>query len=131
MDEKELRSVPLFEGLGKKERQALAQSADVIDIAEGKQLAREGEFAYEFFVIRTGTAEVTQGEKCLNELGPGDFFGEMGVLAAERRVATVTSTSPMELIVLTDSALRTLQKNEPGVCQRLRDAIQQRFSNDS
>jgi CRP/FNR family cyclic AMP-dependent transcriptional regulator len=126
MDERELRSIPLFEGLDKKDRRVVAQRADLIDIPEGKQLAREGEFAYEFFVIRDGTAEVTHAGETLAELGPGDFFGEMGVLSAERRNATVTAKSDMTLVVLTDSALRALDREQPEIGGRLRKAVEER-----
>jgi CRP/FNR family transcriptional regulator, cyclic AMP receptor protein len=127
MDDKHLESVPLFAGMGKKERRVLASRADEIDIPEGKRLATEGDFAYEFFVIEKGTAEVTHGDERLAELGPGDFFGEVGVLASERRVATVTATSPMELIVLTGQALRAIDREYPDVHRRLHQAIEQRL----
>jgi CRP-like cAMP-binding protein len=127
MDDKHLKSVPLFAGLGKKECRVLASRADEIDIPEGKTLAKEGAFAYEFFVIEKGTAEVTHGDKRLAELGPGDFFGEVGVLASERRVATVTATSPMELIVLTARALRAIDREHPDVHRRLEQAIEKRL----
>jgi CRP/FNR family cyclic AMP-dependent transcriptional regulator len=130
MEEKRLESTPLFAGLGKKERRALATRTDTIDVPEGKQLAREGDFAYEFFVITKGTAEVTHGSDHVADLGPGDFFGEMGILGHQRRVATVTATSQMELIVMTEQALRSLNREEPEVAQRLAQAIKERLGAD-
>jgi CRP/FNR family transcriptional regulator, cyclic AMP receptor protein len=127
MDPKHLKSVPLFAGLGRKELKVLASLADEIDEPEGTTLAKEGSFAYEFFVIQQGTAAVTHGEERLAELGPGDFFGEIGVLSATRRIATVTATSPMELIVLTNLALRSIDHEHPDVHQRLKQAIEERL----
>jgi CRP/FNR family transcriptional regulator, cyclic AMP receptor protein len=127
MDPKHLESIPLFAGLGKKERRVLSSLADEIDIPEGRELAKEGSFAYEFFVIEKGTAAVTHGDERVAELGPGDFFGEVGVLASERRIATVTATSPMELIVLTARALREIDREHPDVHGRLVEAIEQRL----
>jgi CRP/FNR family transcriptional regulator, cyclic AMP receptor protein len=129
MDEKRLRSVPFFGGLDKRECRTVARLADEIDIPEGQRLAREGEFAHEFFVIEEGTAEVDHEGETIAELGPGDFFGEIGILATERRMATVTATSPMELIVLTSGALRTVRREHPEVAERLRKAIDERFAN--
>jgi CRP/FNR family transcriptional regulator, cyclic AMP receptor protein len=131
VDEKRLASAPLFAGLHKKERRALAMRTDSIDVAEGKQLAREGDFAYEFFVVEKGTAEVTHGGDHVADLGPGDFFGEMGILGHTRRGATVTATSPMELIVMTEQALRSLKEGEPAVARRLQEAMEQRLAADS
>ncbi len=128
MDESRVRSVPLFAGLSKNGSRALAQQADEIDIPEGKRLAREGEFAYEFFVITDGTAEVSHEGEHIASLGPGDFFGELGIVAAERRTADVVATSPMALIVLTDRAFRALKRENPTVCELIRAAIDERYS---
>ena len=130
MEEKRLASVPLFAGLNKKELRALASRTDSIDVAEGKQLAREGDFAYEFFVIEKGTAEVTHEGDHVADLGPGDFFGEMGILGHRRRGATVTAQSPMELIVMTEQSLRSLKEMDPAVARRLEQAIEQRLGAD-
>jgi CRP-like cAMP-binding protein len=128
MDEKRLKSVPFFGALSKRERMGVAKIADEIDVPEGKCLAREGEFAYEFFVIEEGTAEVTHEGESLAQLGPGDFFGEVGIFASERRMANVAATSPMELIVLTSGALRTVRREHPAVAERLRQAIDERYA---
>jgi CRP-like cAMP-binding protein len=130
MDESGLKSVPLFAGLSDKERKTLASWTDTIDIREGKELAREGDFAYEFFVITKGTAEVTHGSDHVRDLGPGDFFGEIGILASEKRTTTVTATSPMEVIVMTGQALKSLRQEDPQVAQRLKEAIEERLTTD-
>ena len=80
MDAKQIEQMSLFSGLNKRERARVAQHADEVDVPEGKRLAREGDLAYEFFVIREGTADVDVGGEVKNELGPDDFFGEIGVL---------------------------------------------------
>ena len=56
MDETRLSSIELFESLPADARRAIAQHADELDIPEGTELARQGDFAYEFFVIEDGTA---------------------------------------------------------------------------
>ena len=131
MDESRLKEISLFAGLGKHERQALAQHTDEVDAPEGKTLAREGEFAYEFFVIEEGTAEVTIDGEPRAELGPGDFFGEIGALGKVPRVATVTAKTPMELIVMTSRDIRALDKGDPDVAERLRAAIAERLPETS
>jgi CRP-like cAMP-binding protein len=81
-------------------------------VPEGKRLAREGDLAYEFFVIREGTADVDVGGEVKSKLGPDDFFGEIGVLDEERvRKATVTATSPMKLVVMSGHDLRAQHRS--------------------
>jgi CRP-like cAMP-binding protein len=132
LDAKQIEQVPLFADLDKRERGRVAQHADEIDVPEGKRLAREGDLAYEFFVIREGTADVDVGGETRNKLGPDDFFGEIGVLEEERvRVATVTATSPMKLVVITGADLRALSRDMPEVIDKLRSACYDRVSGTS
>jgi CRP/FNR family transcriptional regulator, cyclic AMP receptor protein len=126
MDEARLRSIPLFAGLSKKERRHVAQQADEVDVPAGRHLVREGEFAYEFFAIEEGTAEVRRGAQYLGDLGPGDFFGEMGLLRNLTRNATVTATTPLTAIVMTGSAFRQLDREQPSVASQISKAIEER-----
>jgi len=126
MDESRLAAVPLFASLSRRERQAVARHADEVDVPEGTALVREGRFSYEFFVIEQGTAAVVHGERRIAELGPGDFLGEMGVLADARRSASVVATSPVTAIVMTAAALRYVAREMPAVGERLRAAIEER-----
>ena len=132
MDPKQIEQMSLFSGLDKRERARVAQHADEVDVPEGKRLAREGDLAYEFFVIREGTADVNVGGEVKNELGPDDFFGEIGVLDEERvRTATVTATSPMKLVVMSGHDLRALSRDMPEVIGKLRSACYDRVSGGS
>src|SRR5919201_4356561 len=115
MQPEELKSVPLFASLSRDELRFVAQQADEVDVSAGKRLATEGRFAYEFFVIEDGTAEVTREGTPVATLGPGDFFGEIGLLEAERRTASVVAASPMRLVVLTGGALRSIERQMPAV----------------
>lgn len=121
-----LKDVPFFSSISKKDLAAVAQQTDEIDIPAGKVLAREGDFGQEFFVIDSGTAEVSRGGSRVAQLGPGDFFGEMALLDEERRTATVAATSPMSLIVMTRSSFRTLDRTMPGVHATVAQAIAER-----
>jgi CRP/FNR family transcriptional regulator, cyclic AMP receptor protein len=115
MQRDHLKQVPFFAGLPKKELDLLAQQTDEIDVAPGKVLAREGDLGHEFFVIESGSADVTRGGEQLGQLGAGDYFGELALLDEDRRTATVTATSPMALIVMTRSNFRSLDRAMPEV----------------
>jgi CRP/FNR family transcriptional regulator, cyclic AMP receptor protein len=126
MNQARLKDVPFFRTMSKKELAVVAQQTDEIDVPAGRVLAREGDFGDEFFVIDDGTAEVTRGGERIAELGPGDFFGELALLEAERRNATVTATSPMRLIVMTRPSFRALDRSSPQVHEAVASAIAQR-----
>jgi CRP-like cAMP-binding protein len=127
MDEARLRSIKLFEGLSKRQRRRVAQLCDEVDVPEGLDLVREGEFAYELFVIADGTARVTRHEGGdVAELGPGDCFGEMGVIGDLRRNASVVSTSVVTAIVMTPQDFRAMTREMPTVAARIQGLVAER-----
>ena len=127
MDEAHLKSVPLFQGLSKRDRRRMCQLADVVDVPEGKDLVREDEFAYEFFVIEEGSVEVSRREGGhIADLGPGDFFGEMGMLEDLRRNASVVSRTPLTAIVMTSQDFRAMSREMPAVAERIRATVAER-----
>jgi CRP/FNR family transcriptional regulator, cyclic AMP receptor protein len=126
MHKARLNDVPFFSMLKKKELEVVAQQTDEVDVAAGKVLAEQGTFGDQFFVIEEGTADVTRDGQRVAELGPGDFFGEMALLEADRRNATVTATSPMTLIVMSRASFRAIDKTMPRVHEAVSQAIEQR-----
>jgi CRP/FNR family cyclic AMP-dependent transcriptional regulator len=121
-----LKDVPFFSTLKKKELELVAGQTDEIDVPAGKVLAQQGTFGDQFFVIEEGTAEVMRDGQRIAELGPGDFFGEMALLEADRRTATVTATTPMTLIVMTRASFRAIDNSMPRVHEVVAKAIEQR-----
>ena len=126
MDESRLRSIALFEPLPRDARQLVAQHADELDTDEGTQLVRQGEFAYEFFVIEKGSAEVLRDGERIAELGPGDFLGEMGIVANAVRNATVVTTSPSTVIVMTAQAFKSVSRSNPDLASQIQAAVEER-----
>jgi len=126
MDESDLQSIPLFESLPRDDRRLIAQHADEIDVAEGTDLVRQGEFAYEFFVIEQGGAEVLRDGEHIADLGPGDFLGEMGIVSKAVRNATVTTTADSKVIVMNEQAFRSVSSTNPGVASKIQAAVEER-----
>jgi CRP/FNR family transcriptional regulator, cyclic AMP receptor protein len=127
MDESRLASIDLFSALSKRERSEIASRADEIDVSEGSHLVREGEFAYEFFVIEDGSAEVVRDGEHVAELGPGDFLGEMGIVTRSPRNASVVAREPMRVIVLSEQDFRGVARSFPSVAERIREAVRERL----
>jgi CRP-like cAMP-binding protein len=97
-----------------------------VDAPEGTELVRQGDFAYEFFVIEEGTAEVVRDGRRVAELGPGDFLGEMGIVGHTVRNATVVTTSPARVIVMSEQALRSMRASNPTIADRITAAVEER-----
>jgi len=127
MDANRLKSLPLFESVSDDDLGRIAPFISEVSVSEGKHLVDEGDYAYTFMAIEEGTAEVRRGDEKVAELGPGDFFGEIGVLdVSDRRTATVVATSPMRLITLDRWDLRRLEKTVPSAAEQIRSAAEQR-----
>jgi CRP-like cAMP-binding protein len=116
--------------LSRNELRRLAQWADEISVREGEELATEGRFAHEFFVIEEGSAAVMQKGELIDELGPGDFFGEIGLLETERRTATVVAATPMRVIVMFEREFKQMEQEMPVVADRIRSAIRARLDDE-
>jgi CRP-like cAMP-binding protein len=130
MDAKDLKSVPLFSSLGKRDRELVARFADEVDVPAGKVHTAEGGSSHEFFVITSGTAAVTRKGEEVARLDAGDFFGEIGVLRSEPRTATVTAVTPMKLLVLFDQNFKALDHELKEVRDCVEKAMTERLARD-
>jgi cAMP-dependent protein kinase regulator len=126
MDPARLKRIPVFADLSDEERDHVAALAAEVSVPESKELVREGDYSYDVLAIEEGTASVERHGEHIADLGPGDVFGEMGVLKREQRNATVVATSPMLLVTLTSWDIRRLQKTAPDAVDHLREVVAQR-----
>ena len=110
MDPSRLNSIPLFRDVPDEDLRQIATFADEVSVKEGTHLVDEGDFSYQLMAIEEGAAEVLRGGEHVADLGPGDFFGEVGLLEKDRRNATVVSRSPMRLITLTGWDLKRMRR---------------------
>ena len=123
-----IKKVPLFAHCSKRELQEVAQLADEIDLREGKEMTRQGSRGREFFVLLEGTANVTKNGRRINTLGSGDFFGEIALVSDTPRTATVTATSPVRALVVTDRSFRRLLEDSPSIQSKVLKALAERLA---
>jgi CRP/FNR family transcriptional regulator, cyclic AMP receptor protein len=124
-----LRKVPLFARCSKRELAEIATLADEVDLRQGKELIREGARGREFFVLLEGQADVLKGGKRINEMGPGDFFGEIALVAPSPvRTATVKATTPVRVLVVTAQNFRRLLEGSPQIKLKVLEALAERVS---
>jgi CRP-like cAMP-binding protein len=125
MQTADIESIPLFARLSPDERARVATFTHALQLDVGQVVVHEGEFAFDFYAIKQGAAEVQRAGEHIAALGPGAVFGELGVVPKDahhwkrRRGASVVVTAPTEVIVIDGSDLRRLAEDIPT----LRDAI--------
>ena len=120
MDHRLIPTIPLFAGVKRRRRHELAALVDEVAVPAGAVVTREGAWADEFFVIVDGAAEVgTDSSPAIATLGPGDVFGEIGLIAGPRRSATVVALTPMQLLVAHRRDFSTLRHAFPIVGRRI------------
>jgi CRP/FNR family transcriptional regulator, cyclic AMP receptor protein len=126
-----LKRVPLFAGCSKAELREVALSADEIDLRDGHVLTREGQPGREFFVLVEGTVTVTRNGQKLADMAFGDWFGEIAILTYTPRTATVTATSPVRVLVITDRAFRRVVETMPRIALKVLASVSQRLDHDA
>jgi CRP-like cAMP-binding protein len=123
-----LKRVPLFARLNKKGLQDVAQIADEIDLPAGKKMATEGDRGREFFVLLDGEAEVTKGGQQINTMKKGDFFGEIALVTKMPRTASVTATTDVRVLVITERDFDNLLRKSPDVGRSVAEALAERVA---
>ncbi|MGI9557056.1 MAG: cyclic nucleotide-binding domain-containing protein [Solirubrobacterales bacterium] len=120
MDVSQLKKIPLFDGVGDDALNQVATFATAEVYPPEGVVVKEGGFANHLYAIEEGTARVEQGGELLAELGPGDYFGERGLLTKDERSASVIATSELRLIKIEHWELSRMKKAMPEVVERLR-----------
>ena len=123
-----IAQVPLFCRLSKGELARIGQLADEVDLPPGKTLTTEGSRGREFFVLLEGSAEVQRGGRRIATMQGGDFFGEIALVTDVPRTATVTTTSTVHALVITDRAFRELLRKSPAIQGKVLEAVASRLA---
>lgn len=123
-----IKKVPLFAHYTKRELAEIARVADEIDLRVGKALTREGETGKEFIVLLEGTAEVRKNGRKIRTLRAGDFLGEIALLVNVPRTATVVTTSPVRVLVITGRDFKRVLGRSPVTQVKLVEALAERLA---
>ncbi|MCU0663378.1 MAG: cyclic nucleotide-binding domain-containing protein, partial [Myxococcota bacterium] len=95
-----LKRIPMFAGIQGDDLAPLARAARPLRFDDGQMIFREGDHGDELYVIVSGTVEVTRGNERLTRMEAPEVFGELSVLDAGPRSATVTASGPTELLAI-------------------------------
>jgi CRP/FNR family cyclic AMP-dependent transcriptional regulator len=125
-----LKRVPLFAGCSKRELGEIAMLADELDLPDARNLTRQGTGGWEFIVLVEGAADVFRDGRSVNELGPGDFVGEISLITGKPRTATVRTRGPSRILVLTAAGFRALMRDVPTIQGKVLAALAARLQPD-
>src|SRR3954451_14977946 len=123
-------SVPLFAGCSRRKLEEMAAMADEFALPAGKDLTRKGATGHEFLVLIDGSADVRRRGRKINTLGAGDFLGEIALVTGAPRTATVTTTSPSRMLVVTARDFRTLLRHMPSLQFKVLEALASRLPDE-
>lgn len=126
-DPADLASLPLFGSLSETELAEVATWFETKEVGAGVRLVGEGTTGHSFFVIAAGEVTVATRDEEIATLGAGDFFGELALLRAGRRMATVTTTVPSRVLVLFGTDFGRLRTKYPEVSAELEAVLQRRL----
>ncbi len=114
-----LSKMPLFARLNEREMLRIMQVAEVVSYEPGEVVVQEGDRGDELFIVLAGEVRISRGETVLNDFGPGEHFGEMALIRAVPRSATVTASEPSQLIVLHRSDFFEILRKESELAVKL------------
>jgi CRP-like cAMP-binding protein len=122
-----IKGVPLFSDLDDRELRQIAQSMKERTFDAGDVVTEEGKGGVGFFVIDDGDATVSIAGQERGALGPGDYFGEIALIADIDRTATITAKSDLRCYGMTFWDFRPLVENNASIAWKLLQAMAQRL----
>ena len=128
MDVKRLQSLPLFQGVSDDELAKIADRFESAEMLAGSSLAKQDDFAYKFFIVLEGQVEVYRDFDHVADLGPGEFFGEMGVIEGGKRNARVTAKTRVDIAWMMPWDFEQMRAENAAVCDRIDEVVAARMS---
>jgi cAMP-dependent protein kinase regulator len=123
-----LARVPLFAGLSKQDLRLVSALATEMELPAGKVITVEGRTGYEFVVIEQGFVEVQRGGRAIASRGPGDYVGEIALIADRPRTATVVAKSRVSVAVIGRREFHALLDRVPELAELLRAVVATRLA---
>jgi CRP-like cAMP-binding protein len=103
----------------KRHLRSIAKMAGVREYEKGASIIREGDPGSTFYVLLDGRARVVRGGRTVTHLSAGDFFGEISLLDAGSRTASVIAESPLRCLSLGEKDFAKVLADEPALAARV------------
>jgi len=121
-----LRRVPFFEDLTPEDLERICAIGERRTYAPSEVIVGKDEEGLDLFIVMSGAASVETGG-AVHPLRPGDFFGEMALLANRRRSATVVATEPVEVMTIRSTYFKPFLVKNPSVAVALLEGVAARL----
>jgi len=126
MDPSQLKRFSLFKDVDESKLNKIAPFTMLVEFPEDKVIIQEGGFSNDFYAIDEGTVRVERAGEQIAELGPGDIFGEQGLLEKQERSATVVATSSVRALKIEHWELPRIRKAMPEVMEQIQKTVEER-----
>jgi len=123
-----LKQIPLFSDLEKRELEDIASSMKDRTFQAGQTVTDEGKGGVGFFVIEQGQAKVSVHGEDRGKLGPGDYFGEIALIAESPRTATIVAETELRCLGMTFWDFRPLVEENGRIAWKLLQTLAKRLS---
>ena len=125
-----LSKVPLFARCSQKELEFLVTRTDEVDVPAGRTLITQGGTADSFYLLLTGGATVRVDDHDRPALEPGSFFGEISMLDRGPATATVVTSAPSKLMVMSHAQFRDAIRANDQLLSQVMAAMAERLRGD-
>ena len=126
-----LKKVPLFAHCSRTSLESAAANTDEVDVESGRELIEQGQPSDTFYVLLDGAADVAIDGKHRRTLGPGDFFGEISMLDRGPATATVKTTKPSRMMVMSHLQFRDAIKGNQDLLFQVLQSVAERLRADA
>jgi CRP-like cAMP-binding protein len=123
-----LRQVPLFSECSGRELAEIAAVADEMHFPAGRTLIEEGRPGREFFVVVEGSVEIRRRGRRVARHDGWSHYGETALLTGKPRNATITTSSPVQALVITDRAFQRLLRDSPSIQRKILASLAERLA---
>ena len=101
-----LKNVSVFSECSSKELEWVSSRMDEVSVAADEELTHQGRPGHSFYVLLEGEVDANIDGQGVAKLKPGDFFGEISMLDRGPATATLTTTAPCRLLVMSHGQFR-------------------------
>jgi CRP-like cAMP-binding protein len=128
LDAAPLRAIPMFAEVDDEHLARIAEAASPFEVGPGRVLAERGQPGSGMFVIVEGTVEVEVPGSSAVSLGPGEFFGELALLADTERSARVRAVTAVRGLAIDRAAFLALLQDEPRIALAMLPVLARRLA---